>query len=298
MKKKISNVEYEVKLYARYVDDGTVVIEQKSRDKVINDSIIMGTIKDIANEIHSSIQVEVDFPSKNYNNRLAVLDTELWIEEVEIGNETKHQILHAHYQKPMANKYTILKTSAMSYSTKMNILSNEVVRIMRNTSKLCKKEEWQNKIQQFIYRLQYSGYNKGEREQIYKKGKAIFQRIVKNDEDGRIPLYRSKFWRSVERNEEKRKKRTQWFTKKGHKATFFVDATENEILMKECQKCLDNCGLPIKVIEKRGRTLKETLVKSNPFPKQSCSDEECTICCENNNIICKTRDAGQRIYLK
>ena len=45
LKKKISNDEYEVKLYARYVDDGTVVIEQKYHDKVVNDSIVMGTIK-------------------------------------------------------------------------------------------------------------------------------------------------------------------------------------------------------------------------------------------------------------
>ena len=76
--------------------------------------------------------------------------------------------------KPMSNKYVVHKESAMSQKSKINILTSDLVRIMRNISELCKPEEREIKIQHYIHRLQYSGYTKKERIMIYKNAKKIY----------------------------------------------------------------------------------------------------------------------------
>ena len=116
----------------------------------------MSKIKEIANCIEPSIQVKVDYPSKYTNGRLPALDTELWIEEVDIEGVKKMKILHSHFDKEFGNKQVILRESAMSFSKKINIIVNDLVRVMRNVSRLCPKSEWENKVQRYILRLQVS----------------------------------------------------------------------------------------------------------------------------------------------
>ena len=123
----------------------------------------MKTLKEIANRIHPSIQVKVDYPSNHDSNRLPILDTEQWIEYANIDGVMKAQIIHSHYMKPMANKFLIHRNSAITYESKINILAADLVRIMRDVSMLCSSEERNSKIENFIKRMQFSGYNKKER---------------------------------------------------------------------------------------------------------------------------------------
>ena len=68
-------------------------------------------LQQIGNSIHRSIRVTVDFSSKHENGRMPILDTEQWIDNVQVGDLIKPQILHSHYSKPMASKYACLKDS-------------------------------------------------------------------------------------------------------------------------------------------------------------------------------------------
>ena len=52
----------------------------------------------IANSIHPSIRVTVDFPSNHQNGSMPILDTEQWIDNVEVGNFIKFVILTAQNQ--------------------------------------------------------------------------------------------------------------------------------------------------------------------------------------------------------
>ena len=112
----------------------------------------------IANSIHPCIRVSVDFPSNHQTGRMPILDTEQWIENVEVGNFIKPQICHSHYSKPMASKYVTLQYSAMSCQNKISIFIADLVRIMRNVSVQRTREERSKKVQEYLLRLQHSGY--------------------------------------------------------------------------------------------------------------------------------------------
>ena len=68
-------------------------------------------------------------------------------------------------------------------------------------------------------KLQYLGYNMEDRVKIYRKAKNRFNDMVERDESGEEPLYRSKNWKKVERNEEKRRKKGSWFRGDGSEAS-------------------------------------------------------------------------------
>ena len=81
-----------------------------------------------------------------------------------------------------------------------------------------------------------------------------------------------------------------WYKNNGEfESVFFVDYTEKGELAKECQKTINDIGLKIKVVEKNGRTLKQELVRSNPFAKQKCG-KKCVICEDHPKVNCKVRD--------
>ena len=141
-----------------------------------------------ANTIHPSIQVTIDYPDNNANGRMPVLDTEQWMQEVVIQGERKLQIMHSHYRKPMANVALINKNSAISDRSKENILVADLVRIMRNISNMCEESERKSKIQFYINRLQYSGYESNERVNIYKKAKSIHKDMIRKDNEGITPM--------------------------------------------------------------------------------------------------------------
>ena len=86
------------------------------------DETTLKSIQKIANKIHKSIQVTIDYPSNHENRRMPVLDLEQWIEQIKVEGEHKYQILHSHYMKQIASQRVISKESALSMQTKISIL--------------------------------------------------------------------------------------------------------------------------------------------------------------------------------
>ena len=166
---------------------------------------------------------------------------------------------------------------------------------MRNVSPLCSDEERKYHVQYYMDRMQMSGYTPSERVEVYKLAYKKYKQIVENAEDGTAPMYRSKHWKHKEREREKVKKRSNWFQKGGYDTTFFVDATPKSELARKCRNVMKSAGLPIKVIEKAGKTLKRCLVKSNPFQQESCESPECNTCRTNPSVNCKKRDIVYKI---
>ena len=160
---------------------------------------------------------------------------------------------------------------------------------MKNISRLCNAEERTRKIQEFVNRMQHSGYSKADRAHVYSKAKRKYDKCVENDASGETPMYRSKQWNVRGRREQKRQK-ARWYEKDGSDSTFFVDATLNSELAEECKSIFKKAGLKVKVIEKTGKTIKQMLVKSDPFKEIGCSKNNCEVCSLDNNINCKARD--------
>ena len=61
------------------------------------DERLADILKDIANSIMPCIQMEADWPSKNNDRRLPILDMKVW-------NDENGKIMYTHYEKPMASK--------------------------------------------------------------------------------------------------------------------------------------------------------------------------------------------------
>ena len=291
LKRRLEANNIILKLYSRYVDDGNIVLKKIIANEGKNqEEETLNKLKGIANDIHPSIQVKIDYPSNHDNNRLPVLDTEQWMEDVIVNGVCRTQILHTHYEKAISNKTVVHRESAISFVSKINILTADLVRINRNISSFCVRGEREGKMQYFMKKLQHSGYSKKERITVYRKAKGIYDKMCENASRDIYPMYRGKFWKQKERQIEKSEKKKNWYSKGGYQTVLFVDATPKQKMAKEIQKVLKECNLKIKVIEKSGDSLKNKLVRSNPFPSEKCEGIGCKVCASGQSINCKLRE--------
>ena len=297
VKMKLENDGIHVQLYSRYVDDISIVCRMRSPEpgRQQSDKAMMENIQRIANGVHNSIKVTIDYPSNHKNGRMPVLDLEQWIGQAEIDSVVRKQILHSHYMKKIASKNVINKNSAISQDAKINILVADLVRIMRNVSQHCEMNERTQHVQHFLHRMQFSGYPQEDRIKVYKKAKGKFEKIVERDRTGKCPMYRGKFWQRERREKEKAEKKNRWYEKGGYETVMFVDATPNGELAAECKKALKSSELKIRVVERSGQSLRNVLSKSDPFQNGSCGKDTCKVCKANPKINCKMRDVVYRI---
>ena len=90
----------------------------------------------IGNSIRSSIQLEVDIPSK-HEDKMPILDLMVWIEE----NEGVFTIMYEFYMKEVSSKNVILAISALPWSVKITVITQEALGVMMNCSRLLPREK-------------------------------------------------------------------------------------------------------------------------------------------------------------
>ena len=86
------------------------------------------------------------------------------------------------------------------------------------------------------------------------------------DQEGERPLHRPKEWWKDEREQEKVRKKNDWYKRGGNEAVIFVQATPNSHLQRKYQKEIKRQGFKIKVVEKAGLQLKDCssgLIRAN-----------------------------------
>ena len=95
-------------------------------------------------------------------------------------------------------------------------------------------------MKEFSKRMQISSYDQVFREQVVTSALKAYNEMIEKDQQGIEPLYRPRDWRSVERAEEKRVKKNEWFRgKEGKNETVvFVPATPGSELKKRYQKII------------------------------------------------------------
>ena len=84
-------------------------------------------LTEVANSIHPSITVKSDFPSKNPDMKMPLLDLKVWV-------DAEERVKFTFYSKEMASKYFIPYKSAHSQSMKKRMLANEGLRRLLNMS--------------------------------------------------------------------------------------------------------------------------------------------------------------------
>ena len=136
-------------MYERYIDDSNQVavvpppgtVYDEERQKVVIDENPINIIEEnddertarilvkIANSIMPGIVMEYDVPSRNSDNKMAILDMKVWMEQE--GN-----IMFQHYEKPTASQHIMHASSAQSISCRNSVHTQEILRRLFNSSPL------------------------------------------------------------------------------------------------------------------------------------------------------------------
>ena len=207
---KCKSAGIKLDMYGRYVDDETIVTREVNRGWRYNKSNgvmefdwelwkldehkdgearTAETLAAIANSIHPEIQVTTDFPGKNSNGRMAVLDLEIWTEEI----DGVPQIVHSFYKKPVASRYTIMKRSAVSEKIKRDTIFQETIRRVLHVSSHLPWEETVRHLDIWANCLRISGYNQKECFDTIRGAIMRVKEMRRKVSDGEIPsLNRSK----------------------------------------------------------------------------------------------------------
>ena len=171
----------EVWLYKCYVDDVNIVckaieagtgyengqltttaIPTREEAEEPSDKRTMSLIKLIANDIHPSMKVEIDFPSNHEDDKMPILDLKVWLEVI----DDRTTIMHEFYSKEVSSKLMVHSRSAIPWQSKRTVLTQEVLRVLLNCSLDLPWEQKAAHISNMTLRMQYSGYSKKFRYQV------------------------------------------------------------------------------------------------------------------------------------
>ena len=161
-----------------------------------------------------------------------------------------------------------------------------MLRILLNCSTRLPWEVVVGHVNNMMMRLQFSGHDARFRMEIVKSALKAYDNIKKLDACVKKPMYRTRQWRQVDRAEEKRKKRDNWYKKGGYESVIFVPAKPRSALKQRYEEEVNYVGLNIKIMEQSGVTLKQRLQRSNPFKGKRCQRQECLVCQSNGKAEC------------
>ena len=162
----------------------------------------MNVLKDVANSIFDCVQFTVDYPSKNENGKVPILDLEVAVVD--------NQMIHEHYEKPCAAKMVIPFQSAHSRKMKMAVLVEEGVRRLRNTARGLDEEKRRSVMEKWSRKLRRSGYPATWRHEVIKAAYEKFDKMCEDEDNGVRPIHRPREWKERERRLEKEAKVTNW----------------------------------------------------------------------------------------
>jgi hypothetical protein len=136
-------------------------------------------------------------------------------------------------------------------------------------------------ISTYMFRMMKNGYPEKYRVDTLNRALNIFDKMVKDDEDGVRPMYRPKDWNVVARSKEKEKKKHNWSRKGGYIAPIFIPPTPNSELAKSLRDIANKeaeAGVHLNIIETGGLSMRRLLQKSNPLQTPGCDDTQCLPC--------------------
>ena len=302
VRRRLASIGINIRLYLRYVDDINIVIEVPRKgaryvsgrlayceedvdsDKDIeDDKRAMLLFQQVGNSIHESIQLEIEVPSNHADNKMPILDLKVWIEKI----DEIYLILHEFYMKEVSTKSLILAQSALAWSVKRTVLTQEALRIMMNCSRLLPLQHITEHLSQFSLRMQYSGYSHKFRSEVIDSAYKAYENIKQLADDGTRPFYRPREWQREERSKAKRQKQLNWYKKGGYDSVIFVPATPNSELQKKYSDEVTKSGLKIRIVERAGKSIKSFVQRSDPFTPKNCSQEDCLLCRSEGKGSCR-----------
>ena len=190
------------------------------------------------------------------------------------------QVKYEFFSKPMAPQKVILASSAQPWGQKRTTLTQELIRRLLNCSKELSCKLKIKHLNKFMQVMKNSGYSESFRAEVLQSGLRGYNKILEADKAGSRPMYRPKDWEVSSRRMDKQKKKRNWLGS-FWKSCIFVPPTPGSELKKRMQEKEEQLrpggreSWPIKIIEMAGKTLEQTLVQTDPFEGNKCSDKNC-----------------------
>ena len=306
--RRMEEAGIDVILYKRLVDDVNLVLKRLgvAREEMGDgpeDEKNMRMVQRIANGIHKSIEVTADYPSRNVDKKVPILDLKVWLARVydQVTNDAPCFLLHEYYHKEVASRAVISARSAVPWQAKRTILTQEILRVLRNCSRRLPWSEVCAHVETYLARMQYSGYHRRFRTEVVMSALNAYDKMVERDEEGVEPLYRPRGWNEVERAKRRRAKKGDWF--KGgdqrNESVVFVPATPGSELRRRYQKIIQDAKVRIAVAEVPGASLKKRIQKSDPFREKTCRDADvCMVCGDGDGGRCRREGVTYEVKCK
>ena len=151
-------------------------------------------LKEIAEEVDPMLKFTIDTPDSLKDDKIAVLDL-----RVKINEKENYRVDYEHFEKETKHPKVILENSALSIKQKRTILTQEVLRIMRNTKIELGEEIRNGHLNKFMIKMKNSGYDQKFRKEIVDSAMKAFEIMIEKDRKGTKPLFRDRNWKSDER---------------------------------------------------------------------------------------------------
>ena len=230
--------------------------------------------RDVANTIMPrSIKMKEDVASNHHTEKLPILDMAMWVVDGK-------KFMHEHYTKLVSSKSVIMERSAFTNREKRNILMEEGNRRLRN----CHPDlPWKQKAV-FLTELNLSMMETGHTERfrglVTTRVVARYRKTLRNHRLGRVQMYRNREEREEQRAEQGGKTTaSEWMRKSGATTIVNISATKDNKLTLAIEQALGSCPAPkdtlTKVQERPGRSVRQILVRGNPFPRATCGRKYC-----------------------
>ena len=191
----------------------------------------------------------------------------------------------------MANNLVMMRCSAQPEKTKRTSLTQEGIRILKNTSLELPWQVSANHLSNLSSRMKASGYSEQFRLEVIKSAINGFNHMVEAEQTGGRPVNRPRSWESDLRQKQKHHKKKNWFRGGGHHVPLFVPHTPGSELAKLMRKKEEenNQGRKIRflVVELGGTKIHHLLWKPNPWGGQKCGEQDCFPCRGNRGGNCR-----------
>ena len=292
------------------ISDGKLVIDMKKKEEdkeKHEDDITMDIVRQVAELINPMIKFTVDVPSHHENQKIAVLDLEIKMNETE-----ENRIDYEFFEKSTKNPKLLLAESAINKNSKRTILTQECLRRMRNTKLELGDEVRNEHLNRFMIKMKNSGYSSHYRAQILKSAINAFEKMLEEDRNGSKPLYRTREWNRENRMNNKENRKINWYkndkneeTERTYTSILFVPPTPGSGLLKELKNREEELNKNkierIKIVEKGGLKMENLLTTKNPFKPDKCQEKWCPLCKGDFGefkISCNTNNTGYRWVCK
>ena len=284
--------------------------DQKLSSTEITKRVLLKSMEGVENYLKFTGETGEDFEG----GWLPTLDTNLKVTK-------ENKVLFKMYEKETCSRQTIHKKSAMGENIKSQILSQDLIRRLLNTSEDLSKEYREHVVDEYGKKILNSGYTREQAIRILVNGiKGYENKRRRRIKEGRRLRTTAKESRS-ERYRKKLLAKSTWFKRKKdnadsntissgeqsrknkkskddkeqvkeqieYKSVLFIENTEGgEFLtrMKELTRRLSSSlGFGIKVVERCGSSLRSRFPLSTLWEGNQCGRKDCTTCTQGAEKI-------------